>query len=274
MAWTHTPDIAFLLFCILSCLSAVRANFEIGKVDSSYDAATDKVVVKWSDDGTYPPISSFLSMTFLLCTGSNSQVECPVSLAGPLDLSSITDKQYSIPLSSVVSQGANGPYFIQVNGFMGAGGTGGQSISYTDRFELTGMKGVAIKPFSGGDTSPPGDSNQNLPQDQVSTLAGVPYTAQTGRFRYAPMQLQPGTKVTKALNKATRRYPTSHVTYFSSNIGEPSIYSTITPGWSYVFSSMTNYAKTNPPPTVYYKATAVIASSIAAKMPEKTKRWA
>lgn len=175
-------------------------------------------------------------------------------------------------MTAIVNQGADGPYFVQVNGFMGAGGTGGQSITYTNRFDLTGMKGTAIKPFDGGDTSPPGPSDQNLPQDQVSTLADVPYTAQTGRFRYAPMQLQPGTTVTRAL-KASRRYPTSHVTYFSSYYGQPSVFSTITPGWSYTFSSMTNYAKTNPAPTVYYHATAVIASSIAAKLPEKTKRW-
>jgi hypothetical protein len=263
-----------LVAILAAVIGTVTADISLAALSATtYDASSQSITLSWTNDGTSPPITDYTSISFLLCTGPNSAIHCFTAnpLAGPIDMTAVTGNTYTIPLASAASLGANGPYFIQVAAFETASSF---SLHYTSRFSLTGMTGTYVA-SSGGDVTPPPDqplAAAQLNPAEVASLGSVPYAAQTGPTRYAPMQLQPGSTVTIPL-VASRRYPTSAVTYFKSEYGLPSIQSTITPGWSYTFSSQTNYASTMPPPTVFYKATAVIASSIEAVSRPRAKRW-
>lgn len=230
----------------LCLISPALADIELGDMKSSY-AASDQMDITWKDDGESPSISQFSTLTILLCTGPNANIHCFSDTPLSSGVAASAGK-YSVDLSKVSSLGASGPYYLQVVA-IAAGQTGDQTIHYSDRFKLTGMTGL-YKPTDGGDTDPPDAQKENA--DPVAGGSTVAYTAQTGKVRTAPMQLQPGTKVT--VTKATPLYPTSAVTYFSTYAGRPSQTTTLTPSWSYTVSTYPNFAATKTQPKGYAAA--------------------
>ncbi|ANB12723.1 Kre9p [Sugiyamaella lignohabitans] len=271
--------LAVLFTVWVTLVSFVSADLALGDTLSTYDALTDKISLTWKDDGTSPPLDNFKTIKVLLCTGPNSNIDCFVTLAGPTNLNTLTGDTLSVPLTSAATLGNDGSYYLQVVALVS---NSQFSIHYSDRFQLTGMSGTTVQASTGGDTSPPpaapaAGNGAGAPADPgaAASLAKTPYESQTGTAwitRYAPMQLQPGTSVTAKLTPSPR-FPTSAVTYFVTARPSPSVHSTITMGWSYVFSSLTNYATPMPTPTLYYQASQVIASSIEAVSRSKAKRW-
>lgn len=247
-------------------LCGVYADIKLAPLDTSYDASTDNLVIKWTDAGTFPPVSSLDKMLIVLMTGPNTLIHPITTLEQDMTAAQIAKGSISIPLSTVAALGSNGEYFLQVNTFMGSL----QAMYYSNRFKLTGMTGSYDATGSG---DPPTGSAMVPPPSVVSSLNKTPYQSQTGIVKYAPMQMQPGTTVTKAF-VMSRRFPTSAVTYFTTARPNPSVLTTITPGWSYTFTTHTNFAPTMPSPTAYRTASAEQASSIAAKSSSKKKRWA
>lgn len=249
------------------------ADLKLEDMKKSYTVSSG-IDLKWKDDGQDPPLKDFPKTTILLCTGSNSDIDCFKDT--PLydgNLQSLKGEK-KLPLTQVSALGGNGPYFIQMVAIYKGQG---QTILYSDRFKLTGMTGDK-KASDGGDTSPPdGSSTAGQMSDAEQSSEGKKsYTKQTKKTRVAPMQLQPATKVTRSL-KATQRLPKSSVSsYFTTITGPPNVMSTITPGWSYTFEAATNWAKTQPTPTKAYAASAAQKSKIAKLKPSKgakTKRW-
>lgn len=93
---------------------------------------------------------------------------------------------------------------------------GGQLITYSNRFTLSGMKGnfppmvVTGLATVNDDKGPPTQDNTANPVgNPAEGDFGVAYAMQTGATRYAPMQPVPPTKITQ--KKHTPAYPTSAI---------------------------------------------------------------
>lgn len=68
------------------------------------------------------------------------------------------------------------------------------------------------------------------------------YSLQTGLTKFAPMQKQPGTKITQ--KKATPLYPTSPYKIAKSNLPTPSQVTTVTASMTYSVQSLENPVRT------------------------------
>lgn len=144
--------------------------------------------------------------------------------------------------------------------------TGGSTINYSPRFKLAQMTGTfsaaALAEQKKGDKDPPESvdttvsSNDPLAADGAAAEqeAKVTYTKQTGATRYAPMQSQPGSRIT-AKGGPRRMYPTSSYTVFRGHGLEaqgrrqrPVVRTTITMSWDYSVTSLENTASPAPHP--------------------------
>lgn len=269
----------YIYFCLfITVFRSAFADISLGSLDSSY-TASDTIDLEWVDDGSTPKDSDLSTATILLCTGPNASPHCFSSnpIASKSSISDM-DGSYKIDVSKIADLGGNGPYYLQMTALVS--GSSGYTIHYSTRFKLTGMTGSYAATDGGDITSPSSEKYLSDDADAATIATGlawsssisVTYTAQTGGIRYAPMQMQPGTTITRSL-KASARYPTSAVSsYFTAVDSAPFCSSTITPSWSYTWSELTNYASPMAMPTKYYAASAIRASSIIAKASQK-KRW-
>lgn len=238
--------------------------------DQTYDASdgSTTVTVKWIDDGNDDlSVDDVTKYSIVLCTGSNSNIQAVKTFTTLLSKSS---KSYDAKIED--TYGPDGYYFIQVY----AQYSDGYSIHYTNRFELTGMSGsadsftFAASMFSistGDKASPQTDITSDGSVNSASF--SISYTAQTGRTRYAPMQLQPGSVVTYSMY--SRRLATSAYTPYTSISPSPNVYSTITPGWSYSVTSVINTASPAGFPTYYYPASSRVKQ--ASLSSANKRRW-
>jgi hypothetical protein len=131
------------------------------------------------------------------------------------------------------------------------GATGGQLITYSDRFAFSGFTGknilnptvkkaaTAIDTTAGPaaeDTTT--DGSDPAAADPAAGDYGMEYTMQTGPTRYAPMQPVPPTKITAKNTKPL--YPTSSVKIAKSKLPIPSIQTTLTQSQTFSVKSMEN----------------------------------
>lgn len=125
--------------------------------------------------------------------------------------------------------------------------TGGQLITYSNRFGYSGMTGVfaanvksALKSISGTD----GPATVDSTTDAVAGAApadgtyDVAYTMQTGLTRYAPMQPIPPKTITAKNTKPL--YPTSSVSIATTILPIPKIQTTLTQSQTFSVSSRAN----------------------------------
>lgn len=235
----------------------------------SGSSGSAEIDVAWKDDadeGTDLALDNVITYTILLCTGPDrGQIQC---LDDPLLKPTAVA---SMKTTVEVAQGIvpNGYYYLQIYTEFK---NGGSTIHYSPRFQLTGMDGPTgtLAVTVTGDVPDPQVLNMNAAQGVNSASFTIPYTKQTGRTRYAPMQTQPGSKVTATT--WTRRYPTSAVTYYSTKHSRPVVYSTITPGWDYTVKSEVNYASVAPYPTNWYPASERVSKATLSSA-SKRKRW-
>ncbi|GME83367.1 unnamed protein product [Ambrosiozyma monospora] len=229
-------------------------------------SADDKITIKWSDDGDSPDLDSVSQYNIVLCTGSNSDIE---ALGNPVQVSK-GETSYDFTVDPTVA--ADGSFYFQIYATLSDGGS---TIHYSPRFTLSDMTGS--KEPSGSGDPPEAEVNDNggTTASDISASFTVPYTAQTGKTRYAPMQTQPGSTVTATT--WTRKFPASSVTYYTSNSPSPVVHSTVTPGWSYTMSSVINYATPAPFPSSlgWYPASQrlVSASLDSSHKRMKKRRW-
>lgn len=216
----------------------------------SGDSGTVSINLKWVDNSAYPPVDKVTYFTFTLQTGPNDDIEKVKVLKQKVSLSEITQEndEYSYKLEFDSSITGNGQYYIQVFSYIE---DKGNTNNYSPRFQLTSMGGSSSATYSDS-TQPNGETKA---WEKATTTQGtidthsftVPYTAQTGISRFAPMQLQPVTKITAST--WTRKFATSAVTYYSTYRNTLAQETTITPGWSYTLPSGVNMATPAPYPT-------------------------
>ncbi|CUS24705.1 LAQU0S18e02388g1_1 [Lachancea quebecensis] len=249
-----------LLWTLVVSLTLVAADVAIVSPGEGEKFAASgssvSITVKWNEDHVTPLLSKVLGYQFLLCYGSNDEVICPDGLVDKAKLSDLekgSETTYSYSASFSSSLVGNGQYFIQVFAQLSEDSSQ-YTIHYTPRFTLSSMSGTATPTITTTSLPPPqtryvtGTATTSNDFD-VSSLSTIPYTQQTWRSRFAPMQMQPGSTVTATT--WTRRFPTSAVTYYSTFRNWKSLeqLSTITPGWSYTISSDFNYATPMPFPS-------------------------
>lgn len=242
------------LLSVLCLLQCAFGDVSIQKFSEglTFEPVDGTVVIKlsWADNSAYPKLDKITYYTFTLNYGSNQQIKSGGTLAEEIKPSQLTDADglSSYTLKFKDSLVANGQYFIQVYAYVQGEG---YTIHYTPRFMLKGMSGSV-----GGTVT---ESVQPVPQTQINTGGQeantintawftIPYTKQTGVSRFAPMQMQPGTKVTATT--WSRKYPTSAVTFYSTARKSLQQLTTITPGWSYPVTSDFNYATPAPLPSL------------------------
>lgn len=255
------------LFTLFSLLPLASADFLISSPAAGVTISADKgLTLEFSDDGNTPTFAQIADTKVLLCTGSNADIDC-LATVGTLAPATYTTAKTSIAiaLAPYLALASNGPYYLQL---YSTSTLGGFSIQYSQRFALTGMTGT-LQATDGGDVAPPDAQVDVAGAGAAGAAAGlslgtVPYTLQTGKTRYAPMQTQPGTKVTYKLS-ASRRFPTSQVTLFTDYTMQPLQKTTITPSWSYTVVQGPNWAATAASPSGYYAASEALARNINAK---------
>lgn len=266
MANIHSFFCSFfiLLLSLRSCLG--QLVIDSPSAGSTFDVVGGEVTipVKWEDDGNDPTDDQITSYAFKLCTGPNQPIE-GLQLIKGITPSQVKGNSYDAVFDA--DNGADGSYFVQIYCSLS---NGGYMIRYSDRIQLSGMSG-SYKP-SGSGPSPDGETNSDDNGQQndadISKSFTVPYTLQTGKTRFAPMQMQPGSEIT--VSSWSRRFPSSAVTFYSSFASQPKIISTKTPGWSYTMSSFVNYATPAPFPSVvgwYAPSTRLQSASLDAPMP-------
>lgn len=237
---------------------------------SEFTASNGKVTipVTWDDDTNLPSLSDVESMSFVLCTGPNTKIKALDTIKA-IDMSDLSSGVYKAEFDASVA--SDGLFYVQIYAPLNDGN--GRIIQYSPRVILNDMTGT-YEP-SGNGAPPAGEVSYN-DASLISKSFTVPYTLQTGRTRYAPMQLQPGSTITATT--WSRRFPTSAVTYFSTITGQPNVSSTITPGWSYTMSSLVNMATPAPFPSEvgWYPASnrLVSASLDGTHKHQRKKRWA
>ncbi|QLL30384.1 hypothetical protein HG536_0A02010 [Torulaspora globosa] len=240
---------AVLMLVTRIAVGDVQVTEPVAGAQFSGSGGTVSIDLKWMDNGANPPVDDITSFTFTLETGPNNHIQAVKKLDESVPLSAITKvgDTYSYTLQFPSGIIGNGQYYIQVYSQVQGGG---YTNNYSPRFELTSMGGTSSATFSDS-TQPPGET---LVAGTGTTTASVDtrsftlyYTQQTGVSRFAPMQMQPGSKITATT--WTKKFPTSAVTYYSTYRNTLAQETTITPGWSYVLSSGINFATPAPYPT-------------------------
>ncbi|KAI5970630.1 KRE9 [Candida margitis] len=261
----------FIITILAAFLAPAFADVEITSPEEgdkfSGSSGTASIKVSWkdnSDSDSDTSLDNVKSYTLSLCT-NGSPIQCQDPAIKQKELTSksttVTVKQDDVP---------SGYYFIQVYTLF----TGGSSsINYTPRFQLTNMDGptgTLVVTVTGDQPDGQTSASQASSVD-VSKSVTVPYTLQTGKTRYAPMQSQPGSTVTATT--WSMQYPSSAVTYYSTKHSKPVVYSTVTPGWSYTASSEVNWATVAPYPTNWYAASERKLSKASMTATQKKRRW-
>ena len=126
------------LFSLLlfSWLRTATADIQLTNPASAASIPGGAVILKWQDSGKLPALSSIKVADIILCTGSNGAPLTLYTLAGAVPISTITQLSVTIPLTL----GTSGQYFIK---FVSTTTNGIVVITYSNRFQLTGMTGTA-----------------------------------------------------------------------------------------------------------------------------------
>ncbi|KAI0462496.1 hypothetical protein LJB42_003990 [Komagataella kurtzmanii] len=259
----------FVLSLISQALAVVEFTSPEGGETFSVSGSTVTIPIEFKDDENFPSIADASNLVISLCTGPNGDISCSeIETTPPADL--LSGSTYEYDASVLATFGRSGSYYLQIYSKY----SGGYAIVYSERFSLQSMTGTLTPSGSG---SPPANdiSMSNAQNAEISKSFTVPYTLQTGRTRYAPMQTQPSGTV--SATGWTRRYPTSSVSYYSTLVPSPAVYSTITPGWDYSYTSAVNFATPAPYPSQnggWYAASRRISRPFIQATTALQRRWA
>lgn len=254
----HIWAIAFVL--LQACLVFGDISITSPAAGATFTSSST-ITIEIADTAASPSFAQIAAVTVLLCTGPNADINCFYTGIKGETLAAL-GTSIPFPITPAKALASNGLFYFQI---YSTTTTGGDTIHYSERFSLTGMTGT-LQATSGGDETPPNPVvNLNLNINPL-TANTVPYTLQTGLTKYAPMQQQPVSKVTLPLS-ASRRHPTSAVSYFTTYSQQPIQITTITPSITYSISQYVNYAAVAPNPTVagYYAASEALSRTINAK---------
>ncbi|KAE9971081.1 hypothetical protein EG328_003769 [Venturia inaequalis] len=212
--------LAVLSVLLTSILPSVHADVKFTS-PAGGETFTGGASIKaaWTDSGAAPSISDLTTYQLFLCAGGND----PNTF---IQLASITEKGLFANGNTAegivgVGVGDDTPknaYFLKI---ISVASTGGTVTNFSPRFSLSGMTGTfpasvqaGAKAVSG--TAGPASVNQvagaggAVPAGGDAASYALPFIAQTGPIRYAPMQKYPPTKI--VAKTKTPLYPTSPYT--------------------------------------------------------------
>ncbi|KAH8729069.1 hypothetical protein GQ44DRAFT_701512 [Phaeosphaeriaceae sp. PMI808] len=220
-------------------------KFSSPKAGATLTAGT-AIEVKWDEGGDGPKMADLLTYELFLCAGGNNDGESivlmPITTQGSFAVGTLAS---ALVQKTVGEDSPANAYFLKM---MAVGKTGGQLITYSDRFSYSGMTGkfpadAAIKKGldSIDGTTGPATQDQTVKPGGAAPVAGdygVEYTMQTGATRFAPMQPIPPTKITAKNTKPL--YPTSSVKIATTRLPIPKIQTTLTQSQTFSVSSREN----------------------------------
>ena len=215
-------NLCFYLWLLLHLhTSLADVSIQTPEQGSSYSPGSDGTIsidLEWVDDTASPTLDQITYYTFTLCTGPNDEIVNVKTLASQITASQLTidssgdDKKYGYTLSIPKAVTGNGQYYIQVFAWLD---NEGSTIHYTPRFTLQKMTGATSYTYTDATQPAPqtsihyNDNANNNGGDNGGTIDTrsftVPYTKQSGISRFAPMQMQPGTKITRTCLLYTSR---------------------------------------------------------------------
>lgn len=238
-----SPSLLLTIFLFLSGFVIADVQVVSPKTDDEFSGSsgTVSIEVKWMDNGADPALDDIKFYSFTLETGPNNDIEKVKTLKAKVDPADVTldSEVYSYKLEFDASIAGDGQYYIQV--YTSVDGKNSYTNNYSPRFTLSSMKGTSTYSFT-DTTQPNGETviHQSSSASVDTKSFTLHYTQQTGVSRFAPMQMQPGSKITATT--WTRKFPTSAVTYYSTLRNTLAQETTLTPGWSYTLPSGFNRA--------------------------------
>ncbi|ABN64556.2 Cell wall synthesis protein KRE9 precursor [Scheffersomyces stipitis CBS 6054] len=264
----------FLTSTLFYSLASADVDITAPKQGDSFSGSggSASFKVSWDDDSSDSSdefsLSNVKYYTILLCTNTNTEIGCddknPLVFQLPLSSKSTT---VTVPASNY----PNGYYYVQIYTTFKSGST---TAHYSNRFHLTSMSGTSIASiiYTITGAGPAADTSDidGGSTTYASSLFTIPYTMQTSTKRFAPMQTQPGSKVTATTWSI--KYPTSAVTYYTTKGPKPVVMSTITPGWDYTPTSLPNAASVAPYPSYFYPASDRVSKATLSAA-TKRRRW-
>ena len=223
---------------LLLSLLAALAPYTLADVQITSPAAGESipagsVTVKWEDTGEAPTLAQLGSYTLSLVVGGDDESDA-LQLATLGAGSFTTENSATGTIDPSLASSLKNGFYLKM---MSTAKDGGTVTNYSNRFTITGLTGTiprqytdAVAKLGGKSTGPearnavrnaavpppaagaPGavgaaPAPTAVPPAAVPAEFDVPYNLQTGLTKYAPMQPQPGTKITQ--DKATPLYPTS-----------------------------------------------------------------
>lgn len=262
----------FIIFITLLIKTLADISIESPTSGKKYspDGGKVEIKIKWKDssddsDDQYS-LKNAKSTKLLLCAGTSSLTECFETLKTFDDMDDRTS--YTASFDADICD--DGYYFFQFYTTFDEDAT---TIHYSGKFELSDMTGDSDSltvPYT-VNGAPPDDVTEGGGANSINSKSfSIYYTSQTGKSRFAPMQMQPGTKVTATQWKTL--FPTSAVTYYSEKRESLNHVTTITPDWSYKVTSLHNWASVAPTPSVAYDPKQkVLSASLSGA--NKKRRW-
>ncbi|PGH01192.1 hypothetical protein GX51_05388 [Blastomyces parvus] len=202
----------------------------------------DDLSAEWQHIGNNSEIPDAVRFDIFLCAGGNDEDSFDQLMHIAKDRTFAQGN--SISTRVPVKAGGNEPnaYFLQ----MVINNPDGLDLVHSSRFTLSDMTGSfpprlldGIKAISGTTDSPPTHSNE-LRKRQ----ANLPYEDQTGLTRYAPMPMQPPTKI--SLKSAPPLYPPSPFDIAKSFLPTPTIRTTVSVIATFKVASIENTAAPAP----------------------------
>lgn len=259
------------LFIFITLLVTILADIKVTAPEAGKTySGSSKIKIEWAitdDDGDFA-IKNAKSFVISLCSGIASELDCYKALKTWKDLDKDFDTtSYEAEIDS--DSCADGFYFFQL--YLNYGDQK-STIHYTNRFELKDMDGSngLDAPITVSTGQVAGATQDGAPKTIDPASYSLTYTAQTGLTRFAPMQMQPGTKVTATEWK--RNFPTSAVTYYSTIRSKPDHISTTTTLYTYTLTSVPNYASAAPTPSVKYNPKQKVSAASLSSATKK-RRW-
>ncbi|KAF8540821.1 cell wall synthesis protein KRE9/KNH1-domain-containing protein [Trichophaea hybrida] len=249
MRYYTTILATFIIHFVLLPLSLADVEITTPNANTKW-AGGSTVEMKWKDNGGSPALDEFSTFNVYLCWGSNDVPLCDQVLGPPGSIFSASSTSTKFLIPAAAGESGN-VYFLKMETVAAKGGF---TVNYSPRFTLTSMTGTflpaAVVEQKKGDISPPQSQdttkNSAAPADGGKEEAKVPYTMQTGPTRYAPIQTQPGHKITAQTR--SRMFPTSAYTVFKTKGSNPVVQTTITMSWDYKVTSLENNATPAPHP--------------------------
>lgn len=263
--------IEFTIINICLCdIQLMKSNIQkvitFNPIDLPNQLQLKKFPLSWKYTNEPPFNEEVIKFTFTLCSGPSYAITSFAILdtIEPQLIKHDVNGIANIDLMLKNTFGTDGFYYIQVYSLTKTGYT----IHYSQKFEMRGMIGnkkadqnlADNKLFNKDD---PGEIDDQMgdrkiydgPPSEIILntvdIIGLPYGKQHGDIKYAPMQTQPGSKITR--RSWSRINPTSKVTYFNAwkereidgrlIVMKPAVKTTITPVRTYKTDLEVNWVK-------------------------------